>query len=233
MSDFDEKVDERIDFFLGATPLSECKEAVKVVKVQENCRIIKTSTKTDLWQVKRCGKKVSENYDRIIGLTDDESMYGEKGGFTAIDSEVTIATTKEVLNVAHELGHTFGLKDEYCNFKSPIYGVICGFDAKPNPLMPELGCYKENDLDERPPCCTECKGSGLFGIFPPKEPCCEGNIGRSEKYLPHTIYNDEVDNPFIPQDVKRNIMAGAVGNPLEFSKVAYDYLKTVDILTCD
>jgi hypothetical protein len=46
----------------------------------------------------------------------------------------------EDLIIAHELGHTFGLKDEYCHYKHIIYGWLCGTEAYPNPLKEEYGC---------------------------------------------------------------------------------------------
>jgi hypothetical protein len=52
-----------------------------------------------------------------------------------------VAIVKHLLPeiIAHELGHTFGLLDEYCHYRD-LFGWKCGEGAFPNPLKKEYGC---------------------------------------------------------------------------------------------
>jgi hypothetical protein len=69
--------------------------------------------------------------------------------------------------VIHELAHSFGLKDEYCDCERPIDDVgecysiarskdaFCGPTAWPNPLDPLLGCDVEAQEGEPNYCCQQ------------------------------------------------------------------------------
>jgi len=62
------------------------------------------------------------------------------GGCAILNGETVIIREFTPTVVAHEIGHTFGLRDEYCQYKHPIFGWLCGTEAYPNPLKEEYGC---------------------------------------------------------------------------------------------
>jgi len=58
---------------------------------------------------------------------------------------VFIPSSPSPLVIAHELGHTFGLVDEYCN--NVYLPFMCGPKASPNPIKCEYGCCPEPIYD--------------------------------------------------------------------------------------
>jgi hypothetical protein len=88
--------------------------------------------------------------DRFVVIGDD-NLAGEccmlslgdcpaNGCVSNFASNILIVRTLDAKHIAHELGHTFGLKEEYCHFRHLILGWLCGEEAYPNPLKEEYGC---------------------------------------------------------------------------------------------
>lgn len=194
MGDFDKKVDERVNLLLNTIPLKDCKNAMKTIKSHENCKVLFAPTGLsffpDSTKVKLCARRVTTNYNYIVGLTDSEKeIYGVSGA-TIVGYNTAIITTEEVYPTVHEIGHMFGLKDEYCNaasLTSPLKTLLgsCGFNVKPNSLKSEEGCRKEDspyDKDDFPDCC----------ISNEYEDACSGNVGISDSKVANDIYANGV-----------------------------------------
>lgn len=163
---FKSEAEKSLAFFVSNTPLSACPERVKLLVGTEGCPAqISCKTCREAIAIRNCAKRVAPSFDIAVGMTDNNSLCGGaslrgfscriggifmKSGFTGV--------------LAHEAGHEFGLRDEYCN-----YGTKCGAQASPNPLKKEYGCDPESK-----DCCS-C--SGTYSV------CCQGNLnafgGRS------------------------------------------------------
>lgn len=197
MSDFDKKVDERVNLILSAIPLKDCKNSVKIIKSHEKCKILLNPTPlaaTDLFQVRECAWRVTLDYDTIIGLIDSVDYLGgplvEAGGLSIVGFSTVLVTVNDIYHTAHEVGHSLGLKEEYCNFQLKSIGK-CGFGVRPNPLKSEEGCREKDspyDNDEYPDCC----------ISNEYKDACRGNVGLSEAKIAKKIFTrgvyDTIDN---------------------------------------
>ncbi|MBW3014942.1 hypothetical protein KY330_00810 [Candidatus Woesearchaeota archaeon] len=119
---------------------------------------------------KQYQSKTGISFDRVIGLIEEDlSPHAEKcsdgmsgGGWTFMYSPVIISHKDSVI---HELGHTFGFNEQYCDMeykavspqyynsrvfnpsffvKNPLFDSqktqLCGMYDLVNPLQPSLGC---------------------------------------------------------------------------------------------
>ncbi|MFH0962172.1 MAG: NosD domain-containing protein [archaeon] len=157
---FSEEADRQANFLLANLPLSGCPEKVKILKGTEPCAAqISCKYCGEALSIRSCAKRVSASVDIAIGLTNLDSLCKtEIRGFSCGAGGVFVKSGgSEVL--AHEVGHEFGLRDEYCN-----YGTRCGEFAAPNPLRAEYGC---NPSDAN---CCWCSGS--YSV------CCYGNVNE-------------------------------------------------------
>ncbi len=160
------EAEKSLSFFVSNTPLSACPERVKIVFGTEPCPA-KISCKTcgEAIAIRNCAKRVVPAFDIAVGLTDNNNLCGGPSirGFSCKVGGVFVKSGFAGV-LAHEAGHEFGLRDEYCN-----YGTKCGALAVPNPLKKEYGCDPESK-----DCCS-C--SGTYSV------CCQGNLnafgGRS------------------------------------------------------
>jgi len=182
-------------------------------------------------------KKVTgRNYDFIMGI---ESISGQ-------DEECSKATERHPSKnpypsqfvpadnrketaaqiFAHEIGHTFGLNDQYCDCTGVTLDKLnigdngdsyCGPKAEPNPLKKELGC------DPNGPCCNSLpKGS------PYSNKCkdCWGNYGDGKSIILFSSLSSAEGKP-------RSIMTSAGFYPIQgYSTEEYQYLKTQNKLKC-
>lgn len=185
--EFDKTVDKSMDILLNALPLKDCKNQVKVLKLHAACDIpdySKAEFYRALFDIKKCAERYTIHYNYVIGLTNKwDSFFGVAGGFAVPGFPVTLATASAPYIPAHEIGHSFGLKEEYCaGGLNKILGK-CGFDIKKNPLKSEYGCREKDspyDNDAFPDCCTSDSYLGDE---------CSGNVGISESKLTEDIYN--------------------------------------------
>lgn len=159
ISSFNSAVDTQASFLIKNIPLSECPEKIKIIKIPEKCNYDITCGCSDLEASKNCANRWTTNYDYVIGLTDGDNC-GSTVGFSCGSGIVYVEKDYPEVT-AHELGHEFGLRDEYCAFLPPSPNVdICGPEAYPNPLSISYGC------DVTGGCCW---GYNIYG------PTCFGN----------------------------------------------------------
>lgn len=102
-----------------------------------------------LKDIKECAEQykasTGEDYDIVIGIDDSNIAhrpgcnYAERG-WTMDGSKAIIAEAQYESDIAHELGHKFGLQDQYCECEGTSMEMVCGSKALPNPLMAEEGC---------------------------------------------------------------------------------------------
>ena len=118
------------------------KEKLEVVVWKTPCNPIFDQ----LWPICPSFVGAAGHGDRYVLVTDknedlsSECGTGEAEGCAIVNGVSAIVREFTPTIVAHELGHTFGLQDEYCHYKHPIGGWKCGTEAYPNPLKPEYGC---------------------------------------------------------------------------------------------
>jgi subtilisin-like proprotein convertase family protein len=81
--------------------------------------------------------------DRFVVISKDnlkdECGSGAAGCVKYVGSSTVIVNLLSQATIAHELGHTFGLLDEYCHYRD-LFVWKCGEGAYPNPLKKEYGC---------------------------------------------------------------------------------------------
>lgn len=149
-----------------------------------------------------------DSYDYIIALTDTSSFSGSVAGYTFNNSKIVLGNKFLSVVTQHEMGHKFGLMDEYCS--CPGIGHC---DEAPNPLKADLGCDVNGD------CCWE--DFRLFGftiLDTCPDPygctkCCNGNKNRLGG---------------------RSIMSWAdADGPRYHDNVSLDHLLTIDKLRCN
>jgi hypothetical protein len=111
------------------------KERVELIVWNKPC----TPLFDNLWTL--CPILVGTSGDRYVLIGEDD-LSSECGGpsIGCANGVSVIVKNLNPIQIAHELGHTFGLLDEYCHYKHPIFGWICGTEAYPNPLKEEYGC---------------------------------------------------------------------------------------------
>lgn len=175
IGDFDSEVDSQSNFLIENLPLSKCSERVKIVKIHESCNYQYSDEPScrDLVKIKNCANRWTTVYDYLIGIDSSYGAYGlTLAGYSCRIGTVYTKKGSKVV-VAHELGHEWGLVDEYC--WNPPENEI-----GPNPTTPELGCDYIN-------CCGGWIGEVLAAITGMREYCkvrfgttafCLGNVNR-------------------------------------------------------
>ena len=162
-SDFNNEVDTQMNYFINDIPLSNCPEKLRVTKMDprtenfdsftcriENNRVIYTPF-SDLWNFIESMGYDSSDYDVLAGMIRNPPCPPVMGISNGIDS-IWVTTQYDIV-VAHELGHIFGLVDEYCSQAAGSADLRCDIAAPPtkdypNPLDADLGCNPYGQ-----PCC--------------------------------------------------------------------------------
>jgi len=116
--------------------------------------------KIQTWTLQNYG----DTYDYIIAIGDDDSFSPNVAGYTLVGRPIVFVRRGNPITTAHELGHQFGLYDEYCDCAG-----IC--NVEPNPLKKEYGCDPNGD------CCWS--DFNLFGWEPFGNNC---DLGSYENY---------------------------------------------------
>jgi len=170
-ADFESYSDMQANFFISNFPLKACPDDVKIIKAWElkDCNInvrcgIEECPDPTLQEIERCAdKKYKGKYDRAIGLVDASILCGGPLGWScAIMEPKPVLCAKPWKEVtAHELGHTYGLCDEYSG---------CVWDAQ----NAQMGCPNPKACSccgdaEHPACCA---GRAIPGGY-----CIMGPIG--------------------------------------------------------
>jgi len=140
-SSFDSAVDVQAQEIINNIPLKTCPSAVKVIKVDDKvCNVGMPATEsgcnsqagTILNKIENCAKAEGVSYDYAIGLA-DQDFCGNWLGFSGGKGTVYTETGSPMVAV-HELGHEWGLNDEY------VDACRCGFSiSSANCLDATLG----------------------------------------------------------------------------------------------
>ncbi|MFH1404113.1 MAG: hypothetical protein ABIH11_07585 [Candidatus Altiarchaeota archaeon] len=230
---FDDAVDEQLDFFINAIPLKDCPEEVEVEKVDLadglgagdfDCY---TSSVRD--HVDGLGIDRSE-YDAVIGLTDQNLCGGVVGRSNGADTIWSFTGYASV--TAHELGHIYGLEDEYCSNVAGATDGRCndGDSQNDGAATGDLNYLKSGGVEDCPPdgsndstnneCCNffddewwhavrSCTGMG-YGI------CCLGNKNSQGGRAIMSFADVDVLSP----------------GPRAFDETSKAHLATVPVLKC-
>ncbi|MBU0628027.1 MAG: hypothetical protein KKC75_02470 [Nanoarchaeota archaeon] len=187
--EFNNAVDTQLNFFIESIPLKVCPETIRVDKLDVNSYNFDSFS----CSVRNCGvgaikpfvesKGINvKDYDHIIGFVEDSPCSPTMGCSNGKDA-AWVATTYEIV-AAHEIGHFYGLEDEYCSNQAGSGDFRCndgngwwmfGFIPIPpmdkNYLDVDLGCNASIG-----DCCSDCSSNGnIFGTGD-YFVCCEGNI---------------------------------------------------------
>jgi PKD repeat protein len=220
--EFDDEVNRQLAVFADNVPLRDCAYRINATKLDVKTQNFDTFTcefdgglLNIYWFVTRSGIQ-PEDYDVIVGLV-NETPCSPYAGFSDRAHTVWFSGSYDIV-LAHELGHIFGLSDEYCSNPAGAGDCRCndgdqgsstcgdkGNDGAAsgdrNWLDASLGC---SPLGK--PCCSSCSEVD-YGI------CCEGNNATS-------LYG-------------KCIMSYAnAKDPRHFCTHCRDYLSTVNQLQC-
>jgi len=182
--EFETEFNKQLEFFIQDLPIKNCKDKIvtKFLSVETENFEGFTCSEHDSLSVEDFAEKKgydSKNYDIIVGaakgspcteIVEDEDLEkGTTGGTRGIDDAWIAFADPAAL--AHEFGHIFGLRDQYCCKSLGSKGGWCTVAGEPtkeypNPLNERFGC---NPYDTS--CCNfdednQCSGYSI---------CCYGN----------------------------------------------------------
>ncbi|MFZ3077606.1 MAG: hypothetical protein WA139_04075 [Candidatus Aenigmatarchaeota archaeon] len=181
--EFADFVDKSINKFTEDLDLKKCPEKIKAVKMNtetESFNEYFSCSLNDFWNLRKFAEKngyKTEDYDAIVGLIKDEDNLCRLFGIAGqASSNMIWFTTKYENSFAHEMGHIFGLEEQYCSNPAGSTDGNCNDGGVPkyfyrgvpdtNPLSSAMGCDPSGE-----PCCnTPVKCSSK-----PMGVCCEGN----------------------------------------------------------
>lgn len=121
-SAFDTIVDDHVSTLVEAIPLKDCPERVKVIKIHSSCDVaisvdgnkcLYDESDRILDEIIQCGVDSGESYDYVIGVEDDVNLCGGYAGFSSAGRGVVFVKGVYTFVTTHELGHEWGLDDEY------------------------------------------------------------------------------------------------------------------------
>ncbi|MEM0476172.1 MAG: hypothetical protein QW367_00845 [Candidatus Aenigmatarchaeota archaeon] len=205
MQSFRRAAEEQFDFFVKNIPLSACPEKVKSIIVEKNCRFKiecgNIGLMNNLMEIKRCADSTGETYDYVVGLI--ENLICGAGGYS-MSMKVVVASTLSKEITTHELGHEFGLNDEY------IDACRCGFGL----VNPRANCLKSYLSGDDP--------------VPPytREYCSERGTKCPTSYDVTCLGNK---NKFGGRDIMS--FSGAPG-PRAFAEESWKHLSSLPFLQC-
>lgn len=112
---FDSQVDTQINFFINAIPLHACPEEISITKLDvatQNYTGFACGTASIKTFVTGLGINTAD-YDIIVGLVEDSPCPPIAGQSNTVDT-IWVETDYDSVT-AHEIGHIYGLEDEYCS----------------------------------------------------------------------------------------------------------------------
>ncbi|MFH1638186.1 MAG: peptidoglycan DD-metalloendopeptidase family protein [Candidatus Woesearchaeota archaeon] len=223
-----------LEKFTRASPLSTCPDKVKRLfadgKInyggsweKGSCRIanLRNCYNSSMEMLSKCAEEfrssTGEDYDFVLGIDDSnialapDCDYNDRG-WTFEGSNSIMVESQYTSDAIHELGHKFGLRDQYCDCSGTEAYGLCGPDAIPNPLREELGCAED--------CCKE-----PIVNYPYLEGCkwCIGN---------HDLKSVDNDNDGTLDFGKRTAMSNLVDSSY-YSMDEYFFLSTHPKLRCE
>jgi uncharacterized protein YegL len=164
-TELDNEIKNHHDSLLNSIPsLESCNNLVKRTVINQsltvnNIRQLKSSQSFNKIE-KFVKNNYANSYDYIVAIGSADSFSGTKMGYTKKARNIVFVKKGNPLVTAHEMGHQFGLYDEYCSCPGEGY---C--DEEPNPLTSDLGCDVYGD------CCWE--NFKLFGFTIINNSCSE------------------------------------------------------------
>jgi len=186
--EFDNNVDTQIDFFLNDIPLNDCRELVLVKKLDVNTQNLDyfTCSETDsgidliIPFIENLGIDPTD-YDHIIGFINNTPCFPIFGASDRFKTAWVDISGSSFL-ASHEIGHFYGLEDEYCSNPAGSSHCNCN-DAGKFGICTILYGYDENPLDVNLECNATAGGSccGSAAGLPEcsnvnYDVCCLGNI---------------------------------------------------------
>lgn len=182
-ANFNQSAQAHANFFLNHLP-TECNDEVGAYRKFTNCIIQNEDSFCGscaplfgdaghaLDELKDCANKEHYEYNYIVGLLDHYHVCPDGSlvvGYNCNKKQVVIATKFDEMTSSHELGHIFGLNDEYNKFLAD----------NPNPLSIEYGCDSSSNCEGSLCCCgsaagfnSECEGKYFWEEY---NVCCLGN----------------------------------------------------------
>ena len=206
LSTFPSAASNQYNNIINNIPLKSCPDKAKMVLVNSNCEFPFScdfnngGDSYDITQIKNCALASGESYDYIIGLT-NQDFCGGVAGFSNMAGTVFVETFFPYVAV-HELGHEWGLNDEYLDAcRCGHYGLV---DPNSNCLEAALG---GNDP--------------IYGGNP--EYCAGGSL--CGEYTIHCLGNHYLTGRSI-------MSYANAPNPRGFDQPSWNWFKTIPILNC-
>jgi len=222
---FDNAVAEQMKFFVQTLPLQDCPQRIKVtildVKTQNNNNFVCSKADCGVDNVRSfvAGLGISiADYDAVVGVTSQPDCGGIVGCSNLADT--IWITTWDASVTAHEMGHIYGLSDEYCSNPGGSTDCRC------------------NDGDKASAACQVSAHDGVktgdrnwldpaLGCNPFGPPCV--NTGKQCKDVDYGICSEGNTNAGGGKCIMS--YSGAPG-PREFCQHCNDWLTTIPQLHC-
>ncbi|MFH1132941.1 MAG: NosD domain-containing protein [Nanoarchaeota archaeon] len=190
-----------------------------------------------LSMLSKCGEELTrahaDIYDYIVGITDRDISTQRvsslpPNGSNCIDAvrgfsngrgkqKAIVAETTLVSTPSHELGHLFGLADEYCDCSGTPYSDFCGPTAPTNPLQTQLGCQAGDGNG----CCSDYNNS----VSHPYSTACGWCLGNFDRF------GIDTGNDSILDDGNRTMMSNLIIRN-HFDQNEYSHLQGNPRLQC-
>jgi len=211
MAAFNSVVDNQITFLVNHIPLKACPEKIKAIRINTSCNVNVPSDWDTCYAnagrildaIGDCAKASGQKYDYVIGLSIVNLCAGR--GFTSLTSPYIYLAGDEPRKTTHELGHQWGLGDEY-------------YDT--------CRCFSV----QFPQCTHNCLDKELGGGDPitgyTSEYCAQGTL-CPDRIGVSTCFGNK--NP-----INTRCIMGTdyKGTDREFCKHCSDYLATLNLLKC-
>ncbi len=224
MDTFSSSVEGHSSFLLETFPIGECPERLRILEIHENCEPV-----SGMCKFKRAEQCLSDHYglgkvDFILAMNDN--LIGTSSA--NINTQVAHVNYRNKITSAHELGHHFGLEDQYCY--NPPESTFCnGGPCGPNPIREELDGCSRGWADSYSQFMHDNKWFPIFGWFH-----ALGEIGDDDfDYCKMHYGYDMICTGNLNEKGGRTIMgkAGAQG-PRDFDKYEKQYLASIPQLNC-
>jgi len=211
MASFNSVVDNQISFLVNHIPLKACPDKVKAIRINASCTVnVPTDWDTCYASANRiliaigdCAKATGQKYDYVIGLSSVNLCAGR--GFTSFTAPYIYLAGDEPRKTTHELGHQWGLGDEY-------------YDT--------CRCFSV----QFPQCTHNCLDPVLGGGDPTtgytSEYCAQGTLCPTQIGVATCFGNKN------PINTRCIMGTDYIGTDREFCKHCSDYLATLSLLKC-